>query len=265
MVEPLVLPIKIRNARDLGSYTGIDGRKIKKHRLLRTGKLYGMSEYDKAYLKNYGLKTIIDFRTAEERKYMPDPKIEGVKHLDIAVHEDEKVGAPDQTREQLKKTYDKDQYAGFKVMCHQYRKTVKSTHSQEAYHRFFESLASQEEGATIFHCSEGKDRTGFAAVYLLHILGVDPQIIRADYLYSNFTLTNYRNQLDDKAVSEGANEIMRASLRSLASVANEYLDTALILINKDYGNLDNYLKENIGIDQAMISRLRELYLEPEKA
>ncbi len=265
MIEPLVLPIDIRNARDLGSYVGIDNRQIKKHRLLRTGKLYEMSEYDMAYVKNYGVKTIIDFRTAEERKFMPDPEIEGIKHLDISVHEDEKIGAPDQTKEELKKEYDKDQYAGFKVMCHQYRKTVRSTHSQKAYQRFFESLANQESGATIFHCSEGKDRTGFAAVYLLHVLGVAPEVIRADYLYSNFTLTNYRNALDQKAASEGANQIMRASLRSLASVANEYLDTALILIEKDYGGLDNYLKEKIGIDEGMKDRLRELYLEPKKA
>ena len=147
-------------------------------------------------------------------------------------------------------------------MCHQYRKTVRSKHSQAAYHKFFEILANNEEGAVLFHCSEGKDRTGFGAYYLLHILGVDPYVIRNDYLYSNYGLNDYREKVDKLALADGANQYIRTNLRSLASVSHEYLDSALILINNEYGGIDNYIKEYLGVDQAMIDHLRELYLEP---
>lgn len=266
MVAPLVLPLEhVPNPRDLGSYRGIDGRMIKKHRLLRTGKLFEMPKSDENYLLDYGLNTIIDLRTPQEIKNMPDTTPTGVKHLVIPVHEDEKIGVPDETKEQLRSAYDKDQYAGFKVMCYQYRKTVRSKHSQHAFHEVLENMASNQNGATIFHCSEGKDRTGFTAIYLLHILGVDLETIRQDYLYSNYMLNDYRAKLDKKARENGANEFVRANIRSLGSVANEYFDTAMILINKDYGGLDKYLHDEIGVDQDMVDQLRNIYLEPKKA
>ena len=263
MVEPLVLPLsKVENGRDLGAYVGFDGRPIKKHKLLRTAKLSEMPENDINFLKNYGLKKIIDFRTTAECEKQPDTSLTGVEYIHLAIHEEEKLGVPDETKEKLKKTYIFDQYAGFKVMCHQYRKTVRSKHSQAAYHNFFEILANNEEGAVLFHCSEGKDRTGFGAYYLLHILGVDPYVIRNDYLYSNYGLNAYREKVDKLALADGANQYIRTNLRSLASVSHEYLDSALILINNEYGGIDNYIKEYLGVDQAMIDHLRELYLEP---
>lgn len=263
MGTPLVLPLsKVANGRDLGAYIGFEGRPIKKQKLLRTGKLFKMPENDTDFLENYGLKKIVDFRTSAECQKEPDVVPSGVKYFHLAVHEEEKLGVPDQTKEKLKKTYIFDQYAGFKVMCHQYRKTVRSKQSQTAYHNFFEILANNEEGAVLFHCSEGKDRTGFAAYYLLHILGVDPYINRNDYLYSNYGLNDYRAKVDKLALADGANQYIRTNIQSLASVSHEYLDSALILINNEYGGLDNYLKEYIGIDQTMIDRLRELYLEP---
>lgn len=266
MIKPNVLPLEnVPNARDLGGYVGADGRKIKSHRLLRTGKLGKMTEKDKEFLLNYGLNIVIDLRSTPEIELLTDPKIPGVQHYDIAIHEAEKVGVPDETKEKLKKTYDKDQYAGFKVMLHQYRISVEKEHAQRAFHKVLEVLANNPDGATIFHCSEGKDRTGLTAVYLLYILGVDPYVIRNDYLYSNYMLDDYREFLDKKAQREGANDIVRANLRSLGSVKNEYLDTALLLIEKEFGGLDNYLHEYLKVDQALIERLRDLYLEPKKA
>ncbi|QNQ81251.1 tyrosine-protein phosphatase [Lactobacillus sp. PV034] len=263
MFEPLVLPLnKVANVRDLGAYYGFNGRAIKRHKLLRSGKLFRLPQDDMTFFENYGLKKIIDFRTSLECEKEPDSVPAGVEYIHLAVHEEKKLGVPDQDKEKLKKTYSFDQYAGFKVMCHQYRKTVRSTYSQAVYRKFFEILANNEDGAVLYHCSEGKDRTGIATYYLLHILGVDGYVIRDDYLFSNYELDSYRKKVDTLALTNGSNQYVRANLRSLASVANEYLDSALILINNEYGGLDNYLKESIGIDQAMIERLRELYLEP---
>ena len=58
-----LLPVNsILNPRDLGGIVGLDGRKIKTHRLIRTGTLTRMSDEDIQFLKNYGLTTIIDLR-----------------------------------------------------------------------------------------------------------------------------------------------------------------------------------------------------------
>ena len=51
-----LLPVNsILNPRDLGGIVGLDGRKIKTHRLIRTGTLIRMSDEDIQFLKNYGL------------------------------------------------------------------------------------------------------------------------------------------------------------------------------------------------------------------
>lgn len=56
MVQPLVLPLKgVPNPRDLGGYISADGRKVKTHRLIRTGKMYNLPESDIKYLANYGV------------------------------------------------------------------------------------------------------------------------------------------------------------------------------------------------------------------
>lgn len=44
---------------------------------------------------------------------------------------------------------------------------------------------AEGEGATLFHCTAGKDRTGFGAFLLLHVLAVAPTTIKEDYLATN--------------------------------------------------------------------------------
>lgn len=264
MSDPIILPLKkVPNARDLGSYVGVDGRRIKTHKLLRSGKIFNIPQSDQNFLKQYNLSTVIDLRTTMESDIKPDTVIDGVKNLSIPIHKNRVVGVPT-TISKLQNTYDHDQYAGFKTMCHQYRKSVNSEISKHAFNQVLETMANLDDGAVIFHCSEGKDRTGLATIYILHILGVNMQTIRADYLLSNYMLRDYQNMLDQIIVSRGGNNIRRANFRSLSGVANEYFDTAMLLIDNEYGGLDQYLADEIGVTDELIEQLRNLYLESKK-
>ena len=78
-------------------------------------------------------------------------------------------------------------------------------------------------------------------------------------------LGKYQAMMNQKIVDEGGGVVLRANVRSLASVANEYLDTALLLIDEKYNGLDNYIKNILKIDDELIQSLRELYLEPKRA
>ena len=265
MIRPNVLPLEhVPNARDLGGYVGFDGRKIKMHRLLRTGKLCQMTKEDETFLLNYGLTKIIDLRSPKEIKITPDVIPAGIEHIDNPIHGNQSAET-DQKIAQLKKTYTKDQYAGFKTMCHQYYSSVSQEYSQKAFRSLLNIFANTKDGAIIFHCSEGKDRTGLATVLILYLLGVDMETIRQDYLFSNLMLGKYQAMMNQKIVDEGGGVVLRANVRSLASVANEYLDTALLLIDEKYNGLDNYIKNILKIDDELIQSLRELYLEPKRA
>ena len=126
-----LLPVNsILNPRDLGGIVGLNGRKIKTHRLIRTGTLTRMSDEDIQFLKNYGLTTIIDLRSKSERKDHPDPQIEGVKNISLPLSEEEGTlgGIQDLSRED--DLYHHDPHSAFKMMCDHYSDHVVKAHDQ---------------------------------------------------------------------------------------------------------------------------------------
>lgn len=262
MINPNVLSLeKVRNPRDIGGYVGYQGRKVKMHRLIRSGKISNITSKDEKFLLDYGLTKIIDLRSPLECHKMPDSQIHGVEHLDISIAEDDNTNGGKKDLDKIFATYRKDQYAGFKMMCDRYRSHVVKEHAQNSLHKILEVLANTKEGAILYHCSEGKDRTGIVTVMILYILGVDMETIRQDYLYSNYMLDGYRAKRDRIIQEKGGNLCLRANMRILGSVSDAFLDTSLIAIEKEFGGLDNYLREKIGLTPQLRDALRELYLE----
>lgn len=262
MTTPVVLPLKkVRNPRDLGGYIGYQGRKVKMHRLLRSGKISDLDAHDIQFLQEYGLSKIIDLRSPKERSKCPDSNIAGVEHLDFSLSVDDNTNGGKKDMSKVFELYRHDQYAGFKMMCERYKSHVMKEHAQNSVRKILEVLANTKDGAVLYHCSEGKDRTGIVTVVILHLLGVDMETIRQDYLYSNYMLNGYRAKKDQLAQEAGENLCFRANMRILGSVSDAFLDTALIAIEKNYGNLDNYLNEKIGVTPELREALRELYLE----
>lgn len=262
MIIPNVLPLeKVRNPRDLGGYIGYQGRKVKMHRLLRTGKISDITPEDEHFLLDYGLTKIIDLRSPLECQKMPDSKLPGVEHLEIPISLDDNTKGGKNDLAKTFALYRQDQYAGFRMMCDRYRDHVTKEHAQRSLHQILETLANTKDGAVLYHCSEGKDRTGIVTVVVLYLLGVDLETIRQDYLYSNYMLNNYRAERDAKMKANGENLCFRANMRILGSVSDAFLDTSLIAIEKEFGGLDNYLKNEIGVTPELRDALRALYLE----
>lgn len=261
-IKPLVLPLKtVRNPRDLGGYIGFEGRKIKSHRLLRTGTISHLSDHDRLFLKHYGLQQVIDLRSPLEIKLFPDADIPGVRHYDLALSDQDNTQGGAHDIAKMHALYAQDQYAALKKMAQRYHDHVATKKAQHTMHQILELLAATEEGATIFHCSEGKDRTGIVTLIILYVLGVDLETIRQDYLYSNYLLNDYRAKRDQKFKEAGKNLNFRANMRILGSVADSFLDTALITIANDYGGLAAYVRNQIGVTPALRDTLRSRYLE----
>ena len=145
-------------------------------------------------------------------------------------------------------------------MVESYRLMVTEEHAQAAFGQVLAYLA-ETEGGTIYHCSEGKDRTGLVTVFLLTVLGVDPETIRQDYLLSAPYLNGYRAKRDKEARENGESLVQRANLRSLGTVNNEYLDSALITIDQEYGGMEAFLTRQLGVSPALRDQLRAKYLE----
>lgn len=256
-----ILPVtSVRNPRDLGGYVTKKGQKIKSRRLLRTGNISRLTDEDEKFLLNYGLNKIIDLRSSQECATCPDREIESVKHYNLPFSNRDNTNGGGYEEANFE-NYRKNQYAGFKMMCQRYHDHVLNPFAQANIQKILELLANSEEGAILYHCSEGKDRTGLVTLFILSILGVDLETIRQDYLFSNYMLNDYRAKRDVQFEKAGENLNFRANMRILGSVSDAFFDTALITIKQEYGDMDNYLREALGVSSSLKADLKELYLE----
>lgn len=264
----------INNARELGGY-GIGDKTIVKGKLLRTSSLNNATDEVKALLKDvFKIHTIIDFRMNEERKHIPDPEIPGIRNIGLSVVEMEdyfsKVKDIREVDKQLMwKTTDRmaifeqayeygmlgpDTYLGFLL----------DERGKKAYKEFFKILLSldAENCAVLWHCTDGKDRTGLAAMLLLYALGADKKTVIEDYMLTN----EYNAQTLDfiKTKASTANMPQRkkdALLFCSGGVIERYLTNAIETLENNYGSVKEYLFEELGVGDMEIKTLRERYLE----
>lgn len=248
------------NTRDLGGIRTADGRSIRLRRLLRSGALAGISDADREkLLKEYNLKTVIDFRTDTEREEKPDPEMEGVQIIINPIAEEETMGIT-RGRRGLLELLDLKQDAD-ELMMKIYPRLVGDTLSREHYARFFEYLLAQEEGAILWHCSAGKDRAGLGAALVLAALGVPESTIRADYLLTNTYLQPVNEQLIAQlAKVSGASAEKLAKVKIIFDAKEAYFDSALNYIKNEYGTATEYLKKALGMDKRKLQKLQRMYL-----
>ncbi|MCI1986828.1 MAG: tyrosine-protein phosphatase [Lactobacillus sp.] len=251
------------NFRDLGGYRTKAGQTLRTHKLIRSGRLNELSPRDQAYLADYGLKVDVDFRSPQERTSAPDQLPTGVAYHFTPVFPVDETKASADAEQLRRQALAKDPLGGFRNMVNTYTDIVLQASAQKAYREFFDLLLANDDAdsALLFHCSAGKDRTGMGAVYLLTALGVDPVTIRQDYLASNNYLLGESERMVNNVRQAGGSPALIASTRSLGSVANEYLDSALMTIDARFGSLDHYLTTTLGVDAQQRRDLRAIYLD----
>ena len=141
-----------------------------------------------------------------------------------------------------------------------YREFVSLPSARSAYHEFFISLGDQKKLPALFHCTTGKDRTGWAAAALLTLLDVPKETVMEDYLRSNdYILPLYKKGIDAFVAGGGEQSIPQAIL----GVKAEYLEAAFDEMQTKYGAIENYFFEALGIDASTQKALRDLYLAQE--
>lgn len=258
----------VTNARDLGGMKTKYGV-IKQHKLLRSGVLNRLEEEDKAVLADCRLERVIDLRTEKEIANAPDVEMDGVEQVNISIVRGvtfgisfEALDAPTLAT-RLKIGWDKMAEKGENYHDHMetiYRRYVHDEHSREGYGRFLKLMANNPvDGATLWHCTMGKDRCGTCALLLEYCLGVDEQTIYDDFIESNVQTRENTNSLLNK-VKPFVPEDKMGIVEEMLIVQPYYLDAYFDEINRLYGNIDGFLAA-CGVTQDDINKLRELYLD----
>ena len=140
---------------------------------------------------------------------------------------------------------------------------IESESAQNAYRKFFDVLLKNtvDGESVIFHCTAGKDRTGFGALLALSALGVPFSTIKKDYLLTNITTKDFVDSMIEHARQNGRNENVLQSIRDIQSVRAEYLNHAVKVLNDEYGSINDYLRDVMKLSSADIMELRDIYLE----
>ena len=252
----------IPNLRDFGGYATSDGAIVARGLVFRANQLSGIADADMDKLAAIGLENAYDLRTAEEHELRPDELPPGVNYVWLDVLADSPQAGP----AQLMKLMQDPQRAnaalggGGKIeenFKHSYREFVTLPSAQREFSKLYLSFSDENQLPAVFHCTTGKDRTGWAAAALLTLLGVPMDVVVEDYLRSNdYIIPAYQNVIDGFVAAGGDPEIPLA----IFGVKKEYLDAAFDEMQTNYGSIENYFSEGLSIDADKQADLRDLYL-----
>ncbi len=255
------------NFRDLGGYRTADGKTVVRGQLFRSGAMAGLTEKDMAYLAQFDFQTVVDLRSSDEIELFPNhwANTHEISYVtydytfrdvigDSAVDAGEGAKRPQMAMETF--------YPDLPTML------------KPQLTMYFDQLLAHNTPLVV-NCSAGQDRTGAASSLLLTALGVPRDRIIEDYLLS----TDYRDSVNEKAGVdlENASEdnafarMMLSYQGEGGSVAHKpqilktdngvpYITFMFAQIEEDYGSVENYLDEELGVDARDIARLRGMYL-----
>ncbi|MEF3099187.1 tyrosine-protein phosphatase [Raoultella terrigena] len=203
-----------------------------------------LSAADRTTLGSLGISDVYDLRTTSEIAASPDVMPDNAAYTQIDI-----IG--NGTSGSNITTISVASAAEAKAMMQQANVSfVSDAGMRTQFATLFNDLAGAE-GAALFHCTAGKDRTGWTAAMLLSIAGVENTTIMENYLATN----DYTHQRI-AATLAAMPQSMAAIYEPLLGVDASYLQAGLDEIASRYGSVDNYLKEGLGLSQATIYVLR---------
>ena len=263
----------IINARDLGGYIMQDGRRLRDGMLIRSAHLADASDEDLQYLSSIPVSKVIDFRKDIEMNGKTDRMVPGAEYIRLEIDASGKIVS--QATEDEKrlftgnKQFDVKKFmvmAAFNPMAQRiaqqmYPNLTNDPECRKQFKQFFRLILDTANGAILYHCTQGKDRTGFASALILAALGADRDTIVADFDATNRVYEEDVRQCCQNVRLMGGKEIEIATVKSFLGANTDNFIKALESIDREFGSMEAYLKGPIGLTDQDILTLRERYLE----
>lgn len=238
------------NFRDIGGYLTMDGRQVKHGIFYRSAPLVHLSEAQKDFVDSLQLQVIYDFRSTLEITGNEDYVSESTTYKHVS-------GIAELDDTHMHGNFDFAtlmQQVDMKTLQEFFKNVYRTLPFQNpAYQQMMKDI-EENETPMLFHCSAGKDRTGFASALLLKTLGVDDETLLYDYLLSN----DLRKSANESVFAKVGKK--QEEMESFMLVYSEYLQQSFACINEKYGNFETYLLEEFGIDRKRRTKLKNHYL-----
>lgn len=240
----------IINFRDLGGLHTESGRRVCSGKLFRCGELHKASDGDILCLsEELRIRHIVDFRSPDEASERPNASVPGAQY-----HIFPALPPMVQPKDRMKNGPPEDAEAIFPRI---YRELAETEAAQHAYRRFFDVLLEAKGEGVLWHCRQGKDRTGIAAILLLSALGVSREECIQEYLLTNeYMLPVY------EAYCQKETEVWKRNMMRIISLVYEpWLANYFMRVDEDYGGMENYLQNVLHVTEGQRQLLRRYYLQ----
>ena len=213
--------------------------------LFRSDVLYHLNPKEKALLRDNNIKVVIDLRGPDEVEHLKDTNIKAINFINLPLLPEKKEDEPSPIVTIKHMT--------LPDMAFAYRQLVMKDR-KDSWSKIFNLLLENNDGAILFHCSAGKDRTGVATAVILTALGINKDVIYKDYLLTNEKPLYYKKmalEMDPES---------REIFLDYFQAKKEYLDAAFDEINKQYGSFNNFLMECCSLGEDKLNSLKDKYL-----
>lgn len=267
-----IIPFEgIENARELGGLVMQDGRCVRPGKLVRSGNLNKASDKDIAILKDrFHLTDVFDFRFDAEAAATPDREMEGVRNtllstLPQVFIDGFSAGRADTAQLQVSGFLERLAQYAFDPRAQEmgrrlYPTMVMDSTSQQRYGAFLKGVL-EAEGGVLWHCSQGKDRCGWGAAFVMAALGASRETIVEDFDLSNVSYAAEVEAVSQKVIEMGGGENELAFIRAMVGVSTENFKSTLDLIDSQYGSLPAYLEKALGFSAQDQEKLRNKLLK----
>lgn len=262
----------VSNARELGGYA-IGEHRVKGGVLLRTGDLgRATPETIERLHDTYCVQTVIDLRMGIEQDIQPDPEVPDAtnRRLSIIEMQDfpipagvdpsmiELLSDPTANRMELFELSYKTGAVGREM----YVSFLLGERGKKGFGSFFRELLEIEEGrAILWHCTDGKDRTGCAAMLLLCALGADRQTVLDDFLLTNaYNVARVEGAMKHFDTDSMSAEKLEALRVMVGGVEGSYMEHAMDVLEERYGSVGGYLSDELGVGKTEIDLLQDKFL-----
>ncbi|GHC64917.1 tyrosine-protein phosphatase [Streptomyces flavofungini] len=259
--SPRQIPLRgAVNVRDVGGYRTYDGERVRHGRVFRADALSKLTDGDVATLAGLRLRKVVDFRVAEEVRHDgPDRLPAGLAVTARPVTDNglfqqlmTVIGSRDPVRQE-------ELLGGGKAeafMRDVYRTFVTDATDRAQFGATLRDIAAGGSAAPLlYHCTSGKDRTGWTTYVLLRAVGVPERTAVDDYLASNTFRAAYDAKLRETLQQTGMMQNPDL-LIPLQEVRGGYLDAALAEVTSRYGGFGGYLTKGLGLDAGTLVTLR---------
>lgn len=249
---------RVNNFRDFGGQRTTEGRQVARGLLFRSGQAGSVGAIAFSDIEALELANVIDLRFRDEAVHSGMPWRDGSEPRLLALEESRQGDAPHHAffREELA---DADRVHAL------YRRFYGDLPLDPRYADLFgRALRQLAEGggASLVHCSAGKDRTGLFCALMLGVLEVPRADIDADYLLSNAAASRdaLRPEIARRFAEHGRAAPPDAIMAAIVGVSPDYLDASFSAINRSFGSREAYF-DAIGVGGSVRAALKARYLK----